>query len=54
MDKIKKNEVVSIDGSEVHVTKVDAGGGVHGHETKHCNEVGCNGVELYFGKPDAK
>lgn len=38
---------------QVHVTRVDGGGGIHGHTTDHCDdEAGCNGDEQYFGSPD--
>lgn len=42
------------DGStgKVHVTRIDAGGGVHGHTTEHCDPAGCNGRELYFSDLD--
>lgn len=34
--------------TKIHVTRVDNGGGVHGHTTDHCDPAGCNGDELYF------
>ena len=42
-------DVVRVGRQRVHVTRVDSSGGVYGHTSKHCNECGCNGNELYFG-----
>jgi hypothetical protein len=38
----------------IHVTRVDAGGGVHGHTTDHCDEAGCAGDELFFRDVDGE
>ena len=33
--------------TQIHVTRV-SGADAYGHETSHCDEVGCNGTEYYF------
>jgi hypothetical protein len=34
--------------TQIHVTRVDNGGGIYGHTTDYCDEAGCLGTERYF------
>jgi hypothetical protein len=34
--------------TQIHVTRVSGNGDVYGHDTRHCDETGCNGDERYY------
>ena len=44
-------EVVRVGRNNVHVTRIDSGGGLHGHLTTHCDAGGCSGRDRYFPRP---